>query len=937
MKRLFPLMLAGLCAAASLLSCQKDISSEAPVSDEMTIQFAADPVETRATFTAPEGTSYPVIWTANDKEAKVSLNFAKEVTAKIEPAADGKTARFVAKISAPSPAPADYTFYLISPASAVTANFNASYSSATVTVPAVQTPLAASPDEAAMILVGASAKLPALTETVPVSFKHFTAYGKLALKNLSLGSATVLSVELTADAPMAGKWYYYPEAPETSKAATETDGGKITLLTSATEDIWFASAPVDLSGKKLTVTVKTDAGAYTRTVTLPAERKLESGKIALLSVDMASAQFRAAQVFERIRSTDELVTNAKVVIAAIDPKLNFAVSSTDKGNNRAEARIDRVGDKIYVSDDDVEVFRIGTGGATGSYTLLATSPAAPGYMIGATGSNYLKTSATATEFADWTVALKDNYAVIQNVKSERLIRYNKTNNIFSTYAAGSNVKDSVAVYRLSGVTPKADPELKLENKTLTVSVGSSAEIGVEAKSSGKITYRSDDETIATVDEDGMVLGVAPGTCNVYVTVAETDTYDSATALCAVSVKSVEAKTLPYAETFNNTLGDFIVVDKMLPAGVTAVWTPNSSGYAKGSAHVGSSDYEAESWLVSPAVDLTTATQAALSFEYICNFGAEASYGTQFYLQVSENGTDWTRVNIAGLPTKGSYTWYYGVVDLSAYVGKTIKVAFVYNSIGQTSALTIELRNLKFDTTADGKISVESDKLSLKTTDAPVNLNATVNSGAALTYVSADPTVATVSDAGLVTPVAAGKTTITITAPAAGVFTAAEKTCEVTVVNADDPIFYTLDGTIRGGTSNYAADSDITQNGVSWKVMANTDISPWRIGGKTLTGADRTVYNTTALAKDITKVVLSHGTMDNITVNSVKLIVSTKADFSDPIDTLTGPAAAADSQMTFARPEGHSWNNCYFKVVYNVSVSGSSNRFVQLKAIDFYQK
>ena len=261
MKRLLPLLLAGACAAASLLSCQKDISAEAPASEEMTIAFAATPVETRATFTAPEGNSYPVVWTANDTKAKVSLNFAKEVDATIEPAADGKTARFVAKISAPNPAPADYTFYLVSPASAVTGNFNATYNSATVTVPAVQTPQAASPDEAAMILFGSSAKLSALAQTIPVSFNHFTAYGKLSLKNLSLGSAKVLSVELTADAPMAGKWYYYPNDPAASKAVAEADGHTITLLTSATEDLWFAAAPVDLSGKKLTVTVKTDAGA----------------------------------------------------------------------------------------------------------------------------------------------------------------------------------------------------------------------------------------------------------------------------------------------------------------------------------------------------------------------------------------------------------------------------------------------------------------------------------------------------------------------------------------------------------------------------------------------------------------------------------------------------------------------------------------------------
>lgn len=938
MKRILSLMLAGVCAAAALLSCQKEIA-EVPASDEMTLEFTAEPVETRAAFTAPEGNTYPVVWTANDKKAKISLNFAKQVDASIEPAADGKSARFVAKINQPSPAPADYTFYLISPASAVTGDFNVTYSSVTVTVPAVQTPLAASPDEAAMILAGQSAKLTELSQSIPVTFNHFTAYGKMSLKNLSLGEAKIFSVELTADAPIAGKWYYYPLAPLSSKAVSETDGRAISLLTDKLEDIWFACAPVDLSGKKLTVTVKTDAGNYTRTVTLPAERKFESGKISIFSVDMASATLRPAAIYERIKSADELVPNAKVVIAAVDPALNFAIASVDKGNNRAETAINRVGDKIYVASDDVEIFRVGTGSATGSYTLKATSPTAPGYIVGVSGSNYMRTAANADEFADWKVELVDNFARIQNVKSERFIRYNKGSNLFSTYAASSTVKDSVAIYRLAGATPKADPELKIEHKELTVIVGSSDEIGIEScKSLGAVSYQSDDVAVATVDAEGFVLGVAPGTCNVYVTVAETETYDAATLLCKVTVKSAEAKTLPYAETFNNTLGDFIIENKTMPtSGLSYVWKENS-GYVKGSAYVSSSstNFEAEAWLVSPAVDLTTATQAVLAFEYVLNnFAADASRDALFYLQVF-NGTDWTRVSIPGLPEKGSYDFHYGVIDLTAFLGKTVKVALVYNSVGQSKAPTIEVRNLKFDTTAEGRITVGT-KVTLKTNDAPTSLNATVNSGAALSYVSANPAVATVSADGLVTPVAAGTTQITISAPAKGFYTAATATCTVTVEDADAPVFYKLDGTITGGTGGYAEASTITQNGISWKVMANTTMSPWRIGGKSLTGADRPVYSTTALAKNITKVVVSHGTAADITVNSVKLTVSTKADFSDPVDVLTGPALAADSEMTFTRPEGHSWENCYFKLVYNVTVSASGNKFVQLKSIEFYQK
>ena len=807
MKRKLSLMLAGVCAAAALLSCQKEIA-EVPASDEMTLEFTAEPVETRAAFMAPEGTTYPVVWTANDKKAKISLNFAKQVDASIEPAADGKSARFVAKISQPSPAPADYTFYLISPASAVTGDFNSQYSSVTVTIPAVQTPLAASPDEAAMILAGQSAKLTELSQSIPVTFNHFTAYGKMSLKNLSLGEAKIFSVELKADAPIAGKWYYYPLAPLSSKAVSETDGRAISLLTDKLEDIWFACAPVDLSGKKLTVTVKTDVGDYTRTVTLPAERKFESGKISIFSFDMASATLRPAAIYERIKSADELVPNAKVVIAAVDPALNFAIASVDKGNNRAETAINRIGDKIYVASDDVEIFRVGTGSAAGSYTLKATSPTAPGYIVGVSGSNYLKTAAAADEFADWKVELVDNFARIQNVKSERFIRYNKSSNLFSTYAASSAVKDSVAIYRLAGATPKTDPELKIEHKELTVIVGSSAEIGIEScKSLGAISYRSDDVAVATVDEEGMVMGVAPGTCNVYVTVAETETYDAATLLCKVTVKSAEAKTLPYAETFNNTLGDFVTDHKTLPSGLSYVWIKNS-GYVKGSAYVSSTYYKAEDWLVSPAISLSGVSQAMASFEYVINYGDEETYSSQFYLQIYD-GTSWTKVTIPGIPTAGSWDFKDAVVDLTAYVGKTIKLAFVYNSTAlDGSAPTIEVRKLKVAEIAEGKISMKG-ALSFEEGDSPANLQATVNSGATISYASNKTSVATVDESGNVTPVGEGEATITATSPAKGLYGAATATCVVTVSKKggkDYSITYTSNVALSttGGTSASAA-------------------------------------------------------------------------------------------------------------------------------------
>ncbi len=152
----------------------------------------------------------------------------------------------------------------------------------------------------------------------------------------------------------------------------------------------------------------------------------------------------------------------------------------------------------------------------------------------------------------------------------------------------------------------------------------------------------------------------------------------------------------------------------------------------------------------------------------------------------------------------------------------------------------------------------------------------------------------------------------------------------------EEVVYTLDGTITGGTNGYATESEITQNGMTWMVTGNTDISPWRIGGKNLTNVDRPIYSTGTISDNITKIVVTHGTASNITVNSMTLIVSANADFSNPTSTLTGDFAAS-STTTFNRPAATDWSGKYFKIVYNVSVSGNTNRFVQFVKAEFYKE
>ena len=143
--------------------------------------------------------------------------------------------------------------------------------------------------------------------------------------------------------------------------------------------------------------------------------------------------------------------------------------------------------------------------------------------------------------------------------------------------------------------------------------------------------------------------------------------------------------------------------------------------------------------------------------------------------------------------------------------------------------------------------------------------------------------------------------------------------------------YTLDGTITGGTSAYAEASSITQDNIAWSVTGNTTMNPWRIGGKSITNQDRAVYSKNPIAYNIDKIELTHGTASSITVNSLKLIISDAANGAgETIDV----AFKASATTTIDLPEGD-YTNKYFKFLYNVTVSGTSNKYVQFNSAKFY--
>lgn len=325
MKKIFNSILVIAAAAAVFASCQKN---EVVPSTTKTVNFTATTVDTKAAFGTPDGTSYPTLWTSNDSKVKVSLNYATPVDANVTPASDGKSATFSGEFK--DDESGNYIFTAISPATAYYA-VSSEKEDWTISIPTSQTPSATSVDEAAMILSAATATTD-MTETIDLAFQHVTAYGVFNLTNINLGGAVISSITLTAEKPLAGRFYSYPASGD-----IEVNSGvnAITINTSTTENIWFACAPCDLGGTTLKVAVITDKGTYIKNASIPTGAfKFEAGVIGKFNIDMTGiapdsglAEGKYAILAKRETGnyffmTNDLGTAATKRFQAVDSKLS---------------------------------------------------------------------------------------------------------------------------------------------------------------------------------------------------------------------------------------------------------------------------------------------------------------------------------------------------------------------------------------------------------------------------------------------------------------------------------------------------------------------------------------------------------------------------------------------------------------------------------------
>lgn len=216
-----------------------------------------------------------------------------------------------------------------------------------------------------------------------------------------------------------------------------------------------------------------------------------------------------------------------------------------------------------------------------------------------------------------------------------------------------------------------------------------------------VEYSSNNTDVAEVDEStGAVTIKAAGTAKITAKVPSTDeTYTGSASYTLivneaggdpVDPEIATVNTFPYEEAFSNSLGKFYIKDVTLPEGFTYIWAKNNS-YVKASAYK-SGIYASESWLISPYIDLTSATAPVFTFNHALNkFNSVDEMKEQATLWIKEKDGDWTQLSGMNYTENNDWTFISaGEFDLSSYKGKTIQIGFKYVST-TASAGTWEIK------------------------------------------------------------------------------------------------------------------------------------------------------------------------------------------------------------------------------------------------------
>ena len=168
-----------------------------------------------------------------------------------------------------------------------------------------------------------------------------------------------------------------------------------------------------------------------------------------------------------------------------------------------------------------------------------------------------------------------------------------------------------------------------------------------------------------------------------------------TAYCLDNVNIGDAPEIIYAGLDAGAPSINWTYDNMNMGGLSYIWEwteRNGGHYLIGTAYAGGA-HEALSYAISPEIDLAGKTRIRATFEHAAFFQRNLRNTCAFVVR-EVGATEWTQLTIPNWPDSGTWNFFdSGEIDLSAFEGKKIQVAFKYASTS-SAADSWEIRNFQ---------------------------------------------------------------------------------------------------------------------------------------------------------------------------------------------------------------------------------------------------
>ena len=273
---------------------------------------------------------------------------------------------------------------------------------------------------------------------------------------------------------------------------------------------------------------------------------------------------------------------------------------------------------------------------------------------------------------------------------------------------------------------KLDADLAFSTDNATANLGEEFIAPALTKSTdAPIVYTSSDQNVATVDENGTVTLVAPGTTTITATAEANDKYYGGAAHYTLTVVD------PTAIYSNSCMSADCGFTAWTVDGSANPWQIDSRYGLKATGYISGANNARDGVMASPVLDLEGRKNITLDFETAVNMfkkdgsnlSGDAMAEILDYVSVvvaevtsDEMPAEWTKVGEVTLPASQSWNFIAQnpAIDLSAYAGKKVRVGFRYVSTEECAG-TWEVKNVvvkgqKNDTAVT---DVEADN-----TDAP---------------------------------------------------------------------------------------------------------------------------------------------------------------------------------------------------------------------------